>query len=191
MYVGDDTPTDESRSGARFYLDPNSISMCSGDQFYILSGRSSAFNLYFRYYNDQYQIRATAIDDSFAYQFTTWNSLSGEPHLIEIDWAAASAPAANDGDISLYIDGDLKSTRSGIDNDARRVDEVWAGIDSGTPVPSTSMLSNQVAWITSSTDRPGLLNWWKHKTRKLGWSITQINRPCSRLAGSPHYPRCS
>ena len=53
-----------------------------------------------------------------------------------IDWAAATLDVANDGYLSLYIDGVLKRTRSNIDNDTRRIDQAhlgpWAGIDSGT-----------------------------------------------------------
>jgi len=57
-------------------------------------------------------------------------------HKIEIDWKAATTPGANDGLLTLWIDGVQKATVTNLDNDTRRVDGAQlgavAGIDTGT-----------------------------------------------------------
>ena len=67
--------------------------------------------------------------------------LAGSPsansyHQIELDWRAASAVGANNGGLTLWIDGVLKGDLNGADNDTLRIDRVRlggvAGIDAGT-----------------------------------------------------------
>ncbi len=139
-YLVDNTPNAEARYRARFYFDPNSITMANGDMHYIFTAFDNAgkdpFDLYFRSYNGEYQIRASLEDNSNLYYYTSWFTLTDSQHYLEIDWQAASAPGAYNGYLSLWIDGVLKQTRSAISNDTRRVDSVrlgpWVGIDSGT-----------------------------------------------------------
>ena len=94
------------------------------------------FDLLFRFYNGAYQMRAVVVGNNLLYYYTSWYTLTDNQHYVEIDWQAASAPEVNDGYLSLWIDGVLKQTRSGINNDTRRVESVhlgpWLGIDSGT-----------------------------------------------------------
>jgi PKD repeat protein len=139
MYVRDDTPDAETRYRARFYFDPNTITMTSGDTHYLFVGRSGTLDMFrvqFRNSGGNYQILAQLRNDGTGYTGTAWYTLSDSPHFIEIDWQASTAVGANNGYISLWIDGALRQTRSGIDNDTRRVDEVRlgpsAGIDTGT-----------------------------------------------------------
>jgi len=140
MYVRDDTPASEPRYRARFYFHPTSISMQSGNTHVILAGRTGnvdVFRVQFRYYNGDYQINAQIRTDAATYSSTAWYTISPDTlHFIEIDWRAATSNGANDGYISLWIDGSLKQTWSGVDNDTCRVDEVRlgpsSGIDSGT-----------------------------------------------------------
>ncbi|MCQ3938724.1 MAG: hypothetical protein DPW18_17010 [Chloroflexi bacterium] len=60
----------------------------------------------------------------------------GSPVLIVDEWQAASAPGANDGFLSLWIDGVLAGTISNVDNDTHALDEVrlgaTGGVDSST-----------------------------------------------------------
>ena len=55
---------------------------------------------------------------------------------VEIDWRAATAPGANDGYLTLWINGLEKATLTALDNDTRRMDQVRlgavSGIDAGT-----------------------------------------------------------
>jgi hypothetical protein len=48
IYVTDERPNAEPRYRARFYFDPNSISMASGDAHFIFSGYSGASRLALR-----------------------------------------------------------------------------------------------------------------------------------------------
>ncbi len=140
-YVEDQTPTAEGRYRMRFYFDPNTITMASGDTHYIFTAFRWCWQECIRC--DPYaSIMAHTRSGhpwwtmDLLYSYTSYYTLTDASHYLEIDWQAASAPEANDGYLSLWIDGVLKQTRSGIDNDTRRVDYVrlgpWIGIDSGT-----------------------------------------------------------
>ena len=139
IYVKDLTPASESRYRARFYFDLNSMPMISGNTQHIFVGRSGTVDvlrIQFRYSSGKYQVRAQIRTDGTGYVNTTWKDISDAAHFIEIDWKASSAAGANDGTISLWVDGVLKQTKLAIDNDTRRVDEVrlgaTGGIDTGT-----------------------------------------------------------
>jgi hypothetical protein len=143
LYVWDITPASESRYRARFYFDPNSIGMASGDLHYILQGLTgSGTNVFTVQLNNNtgttagYRTRTQVFNDAGSATNGTYFSISNATHFIEIDWKAASAAGANNGYITLWIDGVQKYTSPGIDNDTRRVEEVRlgavAGIDNGT-----------------------------------------------------------
>lgn len=140
IFVTDDSPNAEPRYRARFYFDPNSISMISGDAHSIFRGYSgtttNVLRVEFRFYNGNYQIRAGLRNDSTTWRFSSWFSIIDTAHYIELDWQAASEPGLNSGYLKLWIDGILKVNLTGIDNATRRIDRVRlgavAGIDNGT-----------------------------------------------------------
>lgn len=139
IYVQDNTPASESSYHARFYFDPNSIPMAAGNAHYIFVGRNGTveiFRVEFRRNNGKYEVRAQAANDGTGYLNTPWSVISDASHYIEIDWKASSAAGAKNGYIKLLIDNVLKGTKSGIDNDTRRVDDARLGpsgsIDTGT-----------------------------------------------------------
>jgi hypothetical protein len=140
IYLTDDTPNAEPRYRARFYFDPNSIPMTSGNAHYIFYGYSGSSTVVarveFRFASGVYQIRAAARDDASTWTASNWFTLSDAPHFIEIDWQAATAVGANNGSLTLWLDGAQQANLTGIDNDTRRIDRVRlgaiAGIDSGT-----------------------------------------------------------
>ncbi len=146
MYVTDDTPNVETRYRARFYFDPNSITMAGGNAHYLLYGYAGTSTVVVRVEfrcstgacpgSNAYQIRTSLVTDSGNFTNTNWYGISDAPHFIEIDWQAATAAGANNGSLTLWIDGAVKQTRSAIDNDTRRVDRVRlgpvAGVDTGT-----------------------------------------------------------
>ena len=107
----------------------------------IFTGRNTAgdyaFHVQLRFSSlGQYQVNADIRDNAAGHHTTAWYAISDASHFIEIEWFAATAPGANNGYLSLWIDGALKETVSGINNDARRVDEVRlgpnGGLDAGT-----------------------------------------------------------
>ncbi len=140
IYVTDDTPSAEPRYRARFYFDPNSISMVSGDNHYIFvayTGTSTAvLRGTFRFSSGFYQVRYSLLNDSGTWQNTSWFTISDASHYIEIDWRSATAAGANDGGLTLWLDGTQKANLTGVDNDTRRIDRVRlgprSGIDTGT-----------------------------------------------------------
>ncbi len=140
IFVADDTPTAESRYRARFYFDPNSLTMAAGDAHFVFAGFSGSSTpvtaLEFRFTGTRYQLRARVRTDATAWANTPWFNLRDRPHFLEFDWRAASGPGANDGGLTLWIDGVQAADLTGVDNDTRRIDRVrWgavAGLDAGT-----------------------------------------------------------
>jgi PKD repeat protein len=140
VYVTDYTPDAESRYRARFYFDPNSITMAHGDYHYILwsfsPANKSMFMIGFQYAFGSYRLRITTYTDTGSFLASAWQPISDEGHFVEIDWQAASGAGANDGQYTLWIDGEERSSMSGLDNDTQRVERIrlgalW-GIDSAT-----------------------------------------------------------
>jgi hypothetical protein len=136
IYVTDDAPSAESRYRARFYFDPNSISMASGDNhfiFYAISGTSKAVaRIQFRFTNrDGYQVRVQVLNNSSSWTNSAWFAISDTPHALEIDWMAAA-----NGGLTLWIDGTQRAALTGIANSNYRIDRVRLGavngVDRGT-----------------------------------------------------------
>ena len=147
IYVTDDSPTAETRYRARFYFDPNSISMGNNDAHYLFYGYSGASAIVtrveLRYSKGNYQIRAALRNDSNGWTNSSWFNIADLPHFIEIDWRASTGVGANNGSLTLWIDGGIngnpqfpQANLTGLDNDTRRIDRVQlgavAGVDSGT-----------------------------------------------------------
>jgi RHS repeat-associated protein len=141
LYARDDTPNAETRYRARFYFDPNSISLPSGGTHIIFagfnSGNTQAFRVEFANNGGIYQVRAGARLDGLTTGFTysSWYTISDAAHYIEIDWQASSAAGQNNGYLTLWLDGAQQQNVTGLDNDTRRVDyaELGAGnLPSGT-----------------------------------------------------------
>ena len=140
IYVTDERPSAERRYRARFYFDPNSISMASGNAHFIFYGYTGAntpvLRVEFRFAQGSYSIRAALRNDSSTWTNTTWFVITDQPHSIEMDWRAATASGANNGGLTLWIDGAQHANLSGVNNDTRVIDRVQLGavanIDSGT-----------------------------------------------------------
>ena len=140
IYLTDDRPIAEPRYRARFYFDPNSLTMASGEAHFLFKGfagtGTEVLRLNFRFYNGAYQLRAGLLSDGTTWTYTNWVTISDAPHAIELDWRAASGVGMNNGGLVFWIDGVQQALVSGIDNDTRRIDRVrlgaLAGIDAGT-----------------------------------------------------------
>lgn len=140
IYVTDDTPNAEPRYRARFYFDPNSMTMSSGDAHFIFKGFMGTSNdvlqVEFRNSAGAYQIRGKILNDASAFVVTNWFTITDAPHSIEVDWRASTGAAANNGGLTLWIDGAQQVDLTGVDNDTLRIDRVrlgaLAGMDAGT-----------------------------------------------------------
>ena len=140
IYCTDDTPNAEPRYRARFYFDPNSIPMASGDAHFIFNGfmgtSTVVMRVEFRYFSGAYQIRARFVNDGSTWTNTDWLTITDAAHAIELDWQASTAVGANNGSLALWIDGVQQANLTGVDNDTRRIDRVRlgavTGVDTGT-----------------------------------------------------------
>ena len=140
IYVTDDTPNAEPRYRARFYFDPNSLTMANGDAHILFRGFSGTSTIVtrieFGFAAGGYQIKAAVLNDSSTWSETNWFSITDAPHAIELDWRAASGAGANNGGLTLWIDGVQQADLTGIDNDTWRLDRARlgavAGLDAGT-----------------------------------------------------------
>jgi hypothetical protein len=143
IYVTDERPTAESRYRARFYLDPNSITMGDGQDFYIFTGydTSSVFQVQLGFSAGNYRIRLRQTNDSAGTTSTAWVTISDALHSIEIEWWAATAAGANNGSATVWIDGVQSGNLSGIDNDAHRIEYVRLGAISGLNAGTLGMYS--------------------------------------------------
>ena len=140
IYVTDDTPNVEPRYRARFYFDPNSISMLSGDTQYIFRGYSGTstivLRVQFRFSNNTYQLRSGLVGDGSTWANSSWLTISDASHAIEMDWRASTGAGANNGSLTMWIDGVQQANLTGVDNDTRRIDRARlgavSGVDTGT-----------------------------------------------------------
>jgi hypothetical protein len=140
IYVTDDTPNAEPRYRARFYFDPNSITMAGNDNHFIFRGLAGAstivLRVQFRFSSGNYQVRVALLNDGSGWTNTNWFTISDAAHFLELDWRAATVAGANDGGLTFWIDGVQQADLTGVDNDTRRIDRVRlgavAGIDTGT-----------------------------------------------------------
>jgi hypothetical protein len=140
IYVIDDTPDAETSYRARFYLDPNSISMADKDAFYVLNGYNSSLaevlRVEIRLFKAVYQLRASARSDSNSWTTSDWVDLIDVPQVIELSWRAATTAGANNGSLILWVDEVQSANLTRIDNDTRRIDQIRLGavaeIDIGT-----------------------------------------------------------
>jgi hypothetical protein len=139
IFVSDDTPSAEPRYRARFYFDPNSITMANGDNFVLFKAyagtNTAVVRVEFRQSSGSYQLRAALLNNSAGWVTSSWFTISDATHFFEFDWRAATAAGANDGGLTLWIDGTQQADLTGVDNDTLRIDSVQLGvfgIDAGT-----------------------------------------------------------
>jgi uncharacterized protein YjiK len=136
IYLIDESPSSESRYRARFYFDPNSIPMISGDNHFIFYGYSGTTKvvtrIQFRFTNSGgYQVRVQVLNNSSSWTNSAWFPISDAPHALEIDWQAAAS-----GGLTFWVDGVQRAALTGIPTSNYRIERVRLGavngIDSGT-----------------------------------------------------------
>jgi hypothetical protein len=140
IYVRDDSPNTESRYRARFLFDPNSVAMVNGKAHFIFYGYQGASTLVLRLevrkYNNVYQLRVATFTDGAKWKSGSWFNLNDAANVVEFDWQAATAAGANNGSLTLWLNGVQQGAITAIDNDTHRVDAIRlgivAGLDDGT-----------------------------------------------------------
>jgi hypothetical protein len=139
LYVRDDTPSAEKRYRCRFYFDPNGLSMANNDNFNLVEGLTGTTEIYalkFIYLTATgFRLNAICSKDS-SYVQANYDGMTDAPHCIEIDWKAATSAGANDGFMTVWLDGTQIMNLTGVDNDTRQIDSLalggYSGIDTGT-----------------------------------------------------------
>jgi hypothetical protein len=120
---------------ARFYFDPNSITMASGNAHFLMLARDDAavvaYRIELRSFQGDYQIRGVAPLEGSASYATPWITLVDGPQFIEIAWLASSGPDDNNGVLYLLVDDEPSAGSEALDNPGRRVDSVRLGAVSG------------------------------------------------------------
>ena len=131
IYVVDSSPAAEASYHARFYFSPNSVSIGKGKIHDLVTGmnanNSVIFRLQIQYTSGNYQIRAVGLNNNGKTVPTTWYSISNASHPVEIAWQAATTQTGTNGSLSLYLDGLLKETRSGLANGNYRLEQIQLG----------------------------------------------------------------
>ena len=72
-----------------------------------------------------------ALSDNATWVNTAWVTLSDAPHVIELDWRAATAVGANNGGLTFWLDDVRKASLATINNDTSEIDRVRLGAVGG------------------------------------------------------------
>jgi len=188
IYVQDDPssgsgPNNETQYRARFYVNPNSITMANGDILDLFNGRNAAgnvFGVWLRKNGSTYQISAGLVNDAGSWTTPTWYDISNNWTAVEIHYQAFS----NSGSLTLWLDGVQKQSLTFIDNDTRTVTEARLGaqaIETGTngTLYFDDFESRRFSYIGTLTD-PGVDD--PQATNQPGW----FGRTYTYSATIPH-----
>jgi hypothetical protein len=134
LFVADDTPAGESRYRARFYVHPNGFDPGEGQahfrtRLFVLfeNGPRRLAAVVLRRQGGAFGLAARARLDDNAQVTTPFVAITDAPHVVEIDWRRSSGPDANDGSLSLWLDGTLQASLTALDNHLSAVDFVRMG----------------------------------------------------------------
>jgi RHS repeat-associated protein len=134
IYAQDDTPNNETQYRARFYFNPNSVTMATNDVLDIFTGRNATndvVRIQLQKTAASYQIRAGLLNDAGVWTDTSWYDASSTWGAIEIQYQAF----ANSGSLTLWLDDVQKQSLTYVDNDTRTITDVRLGaqgIETGT-----------------------------------------------------------
>lgn len=107
------------KARARFYVDPNGISISAGgfiqvSMFYNTSAPIGIVRLLL--VSGNYTIEGIIVDDAGGYHAATDITISDAPHYIEYYLTRAATNVSSDGTISIWVDGSNLQSATGIDN---------------------------------------------------------------------------
>ena len=147
-YVVTSHPNAEKTYNFSFYIDPNDVFLQTKKYLALGNIRKTDApnrNFFFVYLRKSgsgghyWEIQTNArVDDG---SFPPWHQavkICGDstttipcdtvgPQEFRIEWAAATAPGANDGFLRVYKNGTIRTEWTGLNNDTMDVDEAWFG----------------------------------------------------------------
>jgi uncharacterized repeat protein (TIGR01451 family) len=133
-WVADQSPSAATEYFASFRFDPNSVT--GTFNHVILRGdhvdtppSSPSFNVTLvRNGSGEYRFDIGVADDTPAYSGNQAIApMTDGPMLVEVHWAAATGPGANNGFVTIAVDGIGVASLFNVDNDTRRVEAVRFG----------------------------------------------------------------
>jgi hypothetical protein len=135
LWVQDDSPSDERQYRARFYFDTNGFDPGEAQDRRRVrlflgfdgNGNRRLFAVVLRRLSGAYGVMGRARRDDDSQADTGFFPVTDGAHWIELRWVAATAPGANNGAFTLWIDGILMTTVAGIDSDLGQLDFVRLG----------------------------------------------------------------
>ena len=107
---------------ARFYIDPNSVSMSDGGNFVIGEfhadewGFDTACFIRMGYSSGNYEVYGQLRNDSGSFEDTSHYTITNKPHWIEFTLKRATTNISSDGYLDLYIDDVYQGSVAGKDN---------------------------------------------------------------------------
>jgi hypothetical protein len=136
LYVQDDSPGDEHRYRARFYVDPNGFDP-GETQSHFRTRIFIAFSenpmrrvaaIVLKRQGGLFSLMGRARLDDGRQADTGFFSITDGPHAVELDLVRASGPDALDGTFQLWIDGVSKIRVTGLDDSLTEVDFARMGV---------------------------------------------------------------
>jgi hypothetical protein len=148
LWVQDDTPFDEGRYRARFYLDPSRFDPGEAAQrfrtrifiAFDAAPQRRLATVILRRMAGQYALGGTTARDDGTRANGPFFPVTAGPHAVEIEWRRATAAAANDGTFQMWVDGLLVANLTGLDNDSGGIDYARLGAISIKPGASGTIL---------------------------------------------------
>jgi hypothetical protein len=135
LYVQDDSPSDEGRYRARFWMDANDFDpgVAQGHRrtrLFIAFSEAPARRVaavVLRLQNGVHSVMGRARQDDNSQADTGFIELRPGPHAIELDLKAASGPDLPDGSFVLFVDGEAVAKLGNLDNSRSQPDFVRLG----------------------------------------------------------------
>jgi cysteine-rich repeat protein len=134
LFVQNDSPDDEDRYRARFRFDPNGFDPGEAlnrfrTRIFIAFEEAPSRRLMavvLRRIGGEYALMARARRDDNSQANTGFFAIADGPHWIELDWRRSTTDAG-DGSLQFWIDGELRSTLTSLQNRISQVDFVRLG----------------------------------------------------------------
>lgn len=154
-------PDNETSFTWEFFVNPTDLVMAIGDIFSMSQGSSpgaggAAFIITFGRDAGGQLVELLGRDDAGANIFGAFVRPPVGSFLMRLEFFAATAPAANDGFIRLYINGLLEDQLIGIDNDTHSITGIDIGsralVDAGT---NGTIDFDNIRWLGSFTEFMG------------------------------------
>jgi RHS repeat-associated protein len=141
VYVQDNSPANNTQYRARFFVNRNTLNMAVNDQFTLFQAKNASGGLVFGIdvnksaagYN---LVLYSNTDANPASKPSTTVGLNDGWICLEVNWVAASGAGQNNGLVTLWRNGSMDASLTGLDNDTLSVDSVRLGavegVDTGT-----------------------------------------------------------